>query len=76
MDSSEQMRAYVRAQEANAFRRLLWRRLAIMTLTWLIAAWAMSLSRAATLVGVAMLAVPALWALSYERRLIGSFYRH
>jgi hypothetical protein len=70
MDSSEQMRAYVRAQEANVFRRLLWRRLVVMTLTWLIAAWSMSLSRAATLVGVATLAVPAVWALSYERRAV------
>jgi hypothetical protein len=70
MDSSEQMGAYVHAQEAIIFRRLLWRRLALMTLAWLIGAWVLSLSRLAIVVGVATLAVPALWALSYERRFV------
>jgi uncharacterized membrane protein YfcA len=69
------MRAYVHAQEANAFRRLLWRRLAVMMVAWLIGAWLLSLSLPAIVVGLVTLAVPALWAFSYERRFVRDLFR-
>jgi hypothetical protein len=56
------------------FRRLLLRRVAVMILVWLVVASAISLSRAALLVGVATLAVPALWAIAFERRAARAFY--
>jgi multisubunit Na+/H+ antiporter MnhC subunit len=47
-----------------------------MTLAWLIGGWVLSLSLTAIVVGVATLAVPALWALSYERRSVKDLFSH
>jgi hypothetical protein len=41
-----------------------------------IVAWAISLSRAALLVGVATLAVPALWAIAFAWRAAKEFDSH
>ena len=73
MDSAEKLQLFVRAQHVTAFRRLLWRRMIGMMVAWLFVAWAISLSRTAMVVGIVMLLVPAVWALSFEWRAIRDF---
>jgi hypothetical protein len=74
MDTNQQLRIYLLARHARAFRRLLWARLAVGLLVWVIVALAISLSRAALIVGIAMTAVPAAWALWYEWRATRDLY--
>jgi hypothetical protein len=74
MDGNENLQAYLRARHVHAFRRLLWARLGVGLLVWIVVAFAISLSRAALFVGVAMIAVPAVWALSYEWRAARDLY--
>jgi hypothetical protein len=76
MASNESLQSYLHARHAQAFRRLLWARLSVGLLVWIIVACAISLSRAALVVGVAVLAVPAIWALSYEWRAAKEFHSH
>jgi hypothetical protein len=76
VDPAEKLQSFIQLQQAQAFRRLLLARLAAMIPTWVIVAWAISLSRAALLVGVATLAVPALWAIAFERRAAKDFFSH
>ena len=76
MASNESLPAYLHARHAQAFRRLLWARLSVGLLVWIVVAVAISLSPAALIVGVAVLAVPAIWALSYEWRAAKAFYFH
>jgi hypothetical protein len=70
VDEAEALALYNEAQHAVEFRRLLWNRLAVMALVWVIASWAIALSRGALTVGLVMLAVPAFWARSLERRTV------
>jgi hypothetical protein len=70
VDKAETLALCTDAQHAVVFRRLLWNRLAVMTIVWAIASWAIPLSRAAFVMGVVMLAVAALWARSLERRIL------
>jgi len=44
-----------------------------MMVAWVFVAWAISLSRTAMVVGIVMLLVPAVWALSFEWRAIRDF---
>jgi hypothetical protein len=70
VNSAENLQLFVRAQHAKAFRRLLWRRIIGMILAWVLVAWGISLSRAAMIVGIVVLSIPALWAIPFERRAI------
>jgi fatty acid desaturase len=76
MDANEKLQAYLHARHVHAFRRLLWARLGVGLLVWTVVAFAISLSRAALAVGVGVLAVPAIWAISYEWRATKEFYSH
>ncbi|OFW31206.1 MAG: hypothetical protein A3H97_09920 [Acidobacteria bacterium RIFCSPLOWO2_02_FULL_65_29] len=59
--------AYVHAEHMKAFRRLLWRRLAIAAAIWLIVATTTSLlSRGAVLAGVLIVGAVACWAAFLE----------
>jgi Flp pilus assembly protein TadB len=76
MSTNQQLEAYLRARHVHAFRRLLWARLGVGLLVWVIVALAISLSRAALVVGVAVLAIPVIWALAYEWRAAKEFSSH
>jgi len=73
VDSNDRLQAYLHARHIQAFRRLLWARLAVGLLVWLVVALVISLSREALFVGVAMIAVPAVWALRVERQATSDF---
>jgi hypothetical protein len=76
VDATEKLESFIQLQQARAFRRLLTARLGAMILMWWIVAWAISISRAALLIGIAILAVPALWAITFEWRAAKEFYTH
>jgi hypothetical protein len=76
VESSGRLEAYIHARHVSAFRRLLWRRLAVGLVVWVIVAMALSLSRAALLVGVATIALPAVGALRIERRAAREYFSH
>ena len=59
--------AYFHAEHVKAFRRLLWRRLAIAAVIWLVAATTTSLlSRGAALAGFLIVGAVACWAAVLE----------
>src|SRR5215831_17203954 len=74
MDPNERLQAYLHARYVQAFRRLLWARLGVGLLVWIIVALAITLSWTGLFVGVAVLAMPAIWALSYEWHASSDFH--
>ena len=74
MDTNHRLQAYLHASHVRAFRRLLWMRLTVGLIIWVVIALVIALSRAALVVGVVVLLVPAIWALRLEWQAARDFY--
>ena len=70
MNPTERLQAYLRVRHVRAFRRLLWTRLAFMSVVWVLVALLLPLSNRALVVGIVVIGGLAGWALAYERQTI------
>ena len=76
VDPTDRLQASLRVRHVRAFRRLLWTRLALMTVVWVLVALLLPLSSRALVVGIVVIGGLAGWALAYERQAIRACQSH